>query len=69
MNDHNSMINVNGMNHYQDTEHYLQRVPAGNVNDVRRRLAFALERLDYDFIDENDFDIQAKRGARGWAES
>lgn len=52
---------------YQDTEHYLQRVLAGNVNDVRRRLTLALERLDYDFIDEGDLEIQAKRDSRGWA--
>ena len=52
---------------YQDSEHYLQRVLTGNVNDVRRRLTLALERLDYDFIDEGDLEIQAKRNSRGWA--
>lgn len=56
-----------GMYSYQDSEHYLQRVLAGNVNDVRRRLTLALERLDYDFIDEGDLEIQAKRNSRGWA--
>lgn len=56
-----------GMYSYQDSEHYLRRVLAGNVNDVRRRLTLALERLDYDFIDEGDFEIQAKRNSRGWA--
>lgn len=61
------MIDGSGMNSYQDTEHYLQRVLAGNVNDVRRRLTHALERLDYDFIDEGDSEIQAKRNLRGWA--
>lgn len=52
----------------QDTEHYLQRVLAGNVDDVRHRLMIALERLDYDFIDDSDREIHAKRKARGWAQ-
>ena len=57
-----------GMYGYQDSEHYLRRVLTGNVNDVRRRLTIALERLDYDFIDEeSDFEIRAKRNSRGWA--
>lgn len=61
-------MDTTGVNIYhQDTEHFLQRVLAGNVDDVRRRLTIALERLDYDFIDEGDFEIQAKRNARGWA--
>lgn len=45
----------------------MRRVLAGNVDDVRRRLNTILERLDYDFIDEGDFEIQAKRNSRGWA--
>lgn len=61
------MTDNTGMTFYQDSEHYLQRVLAGNVNDVRRRLAFALERLDYDFIDDGELEIQAKRNSRGWA--
>lgn len=61
------MIDNCGINYYQDSEHYLQRVLAGNVNDVRRRLTLALERLDYDFIDDGDFEIQARRNSRGWA--
>lgn len=59
--------NIGTNNYYQDTEHYLQRVLAGNVDDVRRRLTIALERLDYDFVDEADFEIEAKRNVRGWA--
>jgi ribosomal protein L40E len=39
----------------------------GNVEDVRLRLSRVLERLDYDFIDDNEFEIEARRGARGWA--
>ena len=61
------MINNNRNLFYQDSEHYLQRVLAGNADDVRRRLTLALERLDYDFIDEGDLEIQAKRNSRGWA--
>lgn len=61
------MAHNTGMYSYQDTEHYLRRVLAGNLGDVRRRLAIALERLDYDFIDEGDLEIQAKRNSRGWA--
>lgn len=60
------MINNNRNVFYQDSEHYLQRVLAGNADDVRRRLTLALERLDYDFIDEGDLEIQAKRNSRGW---
>lgn len=56
-----------GMYYYQDTEHYLRRVLAGNLGDVRSRLTLALERLGYDFIDEGEFEIQAKRNSRGWA--
>jgi ribosomal protein L40E len=54
-------------NNYQTTEHYLRRVLAGNVENVRRRLNIVLERLDYDFIDEGEFQIEARRNARGWA--
>lgn len=61
------MTNNSGMYGYQDSEHYLRRVLAGNVNDVRHRVTLALERLDYDFIDEGEFEIQAKRNSRGWA--
>lgn len=41
-----AMINNNRNLFYQDSEHYLQRVLAGNADDVRRRLTLALERLD-----------------------
>ena len=55
---------------YQNTEHYLKRVLIGNVASVRVRLSAVLERLDYDFIDdEGEFEIQARRGVRGWAGS
>jgi ribosomal protein L40E len=57
-----------GNNFYQNTEHYLKRVLTGNVASVQQRLSSVLERLDYDFIDdEAEHEIQAKRNARGWA--
>lgn len=56
------------INYYQNTEHYSKRVLTGNAASVRARLSAVLERLDYDFIDdESEFEIQAKRNARGWA--
>lgn len=61
-------MNNDGINYYQNTEHYLRRVLIGNVASVRQRLSVVLERLDYDFIDdEGEFEIQARRNARGWA--
>ncbi|MDQ3712107.1 MAG: zinc ribbon domain-containing protein [Acidobacteriota bacterium] len=61
-------MNNDGINYYQNTEHYSKRVLVGNVASVRHRLSAVLERLDYDFIDdEGEFEIQAKRNARGWA--
>ena len=62
-----SNYNYDGTGNYPSTEHYLRRVLVGNVSDVRRRLNNVLERLDYDFIDESDLEIEARRGARGWA--
>lgn len=59
--------NYDGTVNYPTTEHYLKRVLVGNVEDVRHRLYAVLERLDYDFINENEFEIEARRGARGWA--
>jgi len=57
-----------GGNIYPNTEHYIKRVLTGNVASVRQRLSAVLERLDYDFIDdEGEFEIQAKRNSRGWA--
>lgn len=63
------MASYSGMGYddYPSTEHYLRRVLVGNVEAVRHRLYGVLERLDYDFINENEFEIEAKRGARGWA--
>jgi len=63
-------MNNGGNNFYQNTEHYLKRVLTGNVASVRHRLSAVLERLDYDFIDdEGELEIQAKRNVRGWAGS
>ncbi|HRH42559.1 MAG TPA: zinc ribbon domain-containing protein [Pyrinomonadaceae bacterium] len=56
-----------GSVNYPTTEHYLRRVLVGNVEAVRHRLYGVLERLDYDFINENEFEIEARRDARGWA--
>ena len=51
---------------YPNTEHYIKRVLTGNVAGVRLRLSAVLERLDYDYIDdEGEFELQAKRNARG----
>ncbi len=66
MADYLAMDGSGGIN-YSNTEHYLRRVLAGNVADVRRRLNDVLERLDYDFIDEGEYEIEARRNARGWA--
>jgi ribosomal protein L40E len=63
----NYSYNYDGTVSYPTTEHYLRRVLVGNVEDVRHRLYKVLERLDYDFINENEFEIEARRGARGWA--
>ena len=63
----NYSYNYDGTVNYPTTEHYLRRVLVGKVEDVRRRLNDVLERLDYDFINENEFEIEAKRSARGWA--
>lgn len=60
-------FSYDGTVNYPTTEHYLRRVLVGNVEDVRHRLYGVLERLDYDFINENEFEIEARRDARGWA--
>lgn len=49
----------------QTTEIYLKRVLAGNIESVRARLAVALERLDYDLLEEEPA-LHGRRGARGW---
>ena len=65
------MASYSGMGYddYSSTEHYLKRVLVGNVEAVRHRLYGVLERLDYDFIDDSEFEIEARRDARGWATS
>jgi len=61
-------MNSGGNPLYPNTEHYLKRVLTGNAASVRQRLSAVLERLDYDFIDdEEEFEIQARRNSRGWA--
>ncbi len=49
----------------QTTEIYLKRVLAGNIESVRTRLSAALERLDYDVIEEEPA-LLGRRGAKGW---
>ncbi len=55
-----------GAEGYSNTEHYLRRVLVGNIDDVRRRLSIVLERLGYDFVDDNGVDVEARRNATGW---
>lgn len=55
-----------GAEGYSNTEHYLRRVLVGNVDDVRRRLNIVLERLGYDFVDDNGVDVEARKGVKGW---
>ncbi|MEZ5345565.1 MAG: zinc ribbon domain-containing protein [Pyrinomonadaceae bacterium] len=52
----------------QSTELYLKKVLAGNSETVRLQLIEALEVLGYDII-EDEPNIIARRGARGWATS
>lgn len=49
-------MNNDAVNYYQNTEHYSKRVLIGNVASVRARLSAVLERLDYDFIDDEGDD-------------
>ena len=55
-----------GTEGYSNTEHYLRRVLVGNADEVRRRLNIVLERLGYDFVDDNGVDVEARRGSKGW---
>lgn len=49
----------------QTTEIYVKKILAGNVADVRARIASVAESFGYDII-EDEPHIVARRGARGW---
>lgn len=57
------MSNVNLYGY--STEHYLRRVMNGNAEQVRARIAVALEALGYDVVEEYPH-LQARTAARGW---
>jgi ribosomal protein L40E len=50
----------------QATEIYVKKILAGNVENVRFQLVAVIESLGYDII-EDEPNIIARRGARGWA--
>ncbi len=58
-----------GTGPYPTSEHYFRRVLLGDVQGVRLRLINALERLDYNILDDGDDVVRGRRGARGWAAS
>ena len=58
-----------GASPYHTTEHYLRKVLAGDIKSVRVRLIAALERLDYDILDDEEHVIRGRRQARGWGTS
>ena len=49
----------------QTTEIYIKQVLAGNIENVRRQLVDAIESLGYNII-EDEPNIIARRGSRGW---
>lgn len=57
----NSSSNAAG----QSTEIYIKQVLAGDIETVRRQLVGAIESLGYTII-EDEPNIIARRGARGW---
>jgi len=58
-----------GVNPYHTTEHYLKKVLVGDIRSVRVRLIAALERLEYDILDDGDQVVRGRRQARGWGAS
>lgn len=50
----------------QNTEIYVKKILAGNVADVRARIAAVAESFGYDII-EDEPHIVGRRGAKGWA--
>ena len=49
----------------ESTEIYTKKVLVGNIENVRNRIAAALETLDYIVISDNP-NIIGRRGAKGW---
>ncbi|NNE99420.1 MAG: zinc ribbon domain-containing protein [Pyrinomonadaceae bacterium] len=61
-------VNININSSEYGTELYLKKVLAGNSDTVRLQLLDALEVLGYDIIEDQP-NIIARRGAKGWAGS
>ena len=53
---------MDSQNSYTVGEHVVRRILAGEIEAVRGRLVYALERLDYQVVSENP--LQARRAAR-----
>ena len=63
------VLGDSGASPYHTTEHYLRKVLTGDIKSVRVRLIAALERLDYDILDDEDHIVRGRRQARGWGTS
>ena len=63
------VLGDSGTSPYHTTEHYLRKVLVGDIKSVRVRLIAALERLDYDILDDDDHIVRGRRQARGWGTS
>ncbi|MBK7932318.1 MAG: zinc ribbon domain-containing protein [Acidobacteria bacterium] len=63
------VLGDSGASPYHTTEHYLRKVLVGDIKSVRVRLIAALERLDYDILDDDDHIVRGRRQARGWGTS
>ncbi|MBK6750842.1 MAG: zinc ribbon domain-containing protein [Pyrinomonadaceae bacterium] len=63
------VLGDSGASPYHTTEHYLRKVLVGDIKSVRVRLIAALERLDYDILDDDDHVVRGRRQARGWGTS
>lgn len=63
------VLGDSGASPYHTTEHYLRKVLVGDIRSVRVRLIAALERLDYDILDDDEHIIRGRRQARGWGTS
>lgn len=52
-------------NSMETTEIYVKKILAGNIGEVRQRIAASLEMLGYDVIEEEPH-VVGRRGAKGW---
>jgi len=59
------MESVNKSVFEQTTEIYIKKVLAGNIENVRLRVIYAIESLGYDII-EDEPNIIGRRAAKGW---